>query len=139
VLCGGGGRVIHHPALGICYGGPVLASPDPAVHLPVRVRGAVLELREQLVRRFGERFVAFVLFGSYARGEADADSDVDLLVVIDGLAGLERDEVYELGADVWMDRGVRLAPVAFSTDEWHEMRRRELLLPGEIDRDGVEV
>lgn len=33
---------------------------------------------------FGERYRGLVLFGSYARGEADKGSDVDLLLLLDG-------------------------------------------------------
>ncbi len=36
-------------------------------------------------RRLGEALVSVVLFGSVARGEADRDSDIDLLLVVEGL------------------------------------------------------
>ncbi len=38
-----------------------------------------------LAREFGERLWGVVLFGSAARGEATADSDLDLLVIADAL------------------------------------------------------
>lgn len=44
------------------------------------------------IRRLADRIAStfdprrIVLFGSYARGEATADSDVDLMVVVDGAA-----------------------------------------------------
>ncbi|HXF69984.1 MAG TPA: nucleotidyltransferase domain-containing protein [Thermoflexus sp.] len=40
---------------------------------------------EALQRSLGERLVAAALFGSVARGEATLTSDVDLLVVVEGL------------------------------------------------------
>jgi predicted nucleotidyltransferase len=53
-------------------------------------RAAVLDTlakhRAEIVRRFGVRSLA--LFGSMARGEARADSDVDLLVDFESTPGL---------------------------------------------------
>lgn len=45
---------------------------------------AVQEKIEEMIRRIAERFHPdrIILFGSYARGEAGPDSDVDLLVVM---------------------------------------------------------
>src|SRR5450759_5454041 len=40
---------------------------------------------EQLRAQLGARLRAIVLFGSRARGDARLDSDIDLLVVADGL------------------------------------------------------
>jgi predicted nucleotidyltransferase len=51
---------------------------------------AVIELlrraRPQLAREFGIKRLA--LFGSYARGDQQADSDVDILVEVDPTIGL---------------------------------------------------
>lgn len=48
--------------------------------------------REELLRRskallqesFGDRFDGVILFGSEVRGKAEADSDIDLLVLLEG-------------------------------------------------------
>ena len=46
------------------------------------------ELLDQLARGlknlYGERYRGLVLYGSYARGEADEGSDVDVLLLLDG-------------------------------------------------------
>ena len=42
------------------------------------------ELRRELTRILGDRYVAAYLFGSRARGEHRPDSDVDVLVVVHG-------------------------------------------------------
>jgi len=42
------------------------------------------ELRGGLERLYGERLVRVMLFGSRARGDAEADADIDVLVVLRG-------------------------------------------------------
>ena len=44
----------------------------------------VRRLKARLAEAYGPRFAGLVLYGSYARGEAGPDSDVDLLVLLDG-------------------------------------------------------
>lgn len=41
-------------------------------------------VKHALAQALGERFRGVVLYGSVARGEADADSDIDLLVLLAG-------------------------------------------------------
>lgn len=52
-------------------------------HLQPALLDVLLPLRDYLRLLYQERFVHLVLFGSYARGEATADSDVDVLVVLE--------------------------------------------------------
>lgn len=48
--------------------------------------GKLIEkLAEALKRRYGDRFISLVVFGSVARGEARRDSDIDLLLIIDSI------------------------------------------------------
>ena len=44
------------------------------------------ELRAGLEAIYGERLRGLYLYGSYARGEADPESDVDVLIVLEGYA-----------------------------------------------------
>jgi predicted nucleotidyltransferase len=58
---------------------------------------------------FGDRLTDVILFGSYARGDQDAESDVDLLAVTNGPAGGDRDFIVELEADTVLEYGVVLS------------------------------
>jgi predicted nucleotidyltransferase len=49
-----------------------------------KVRGILAELRRRLESLYGDRLVKLVLFGSQARGDADLDSDIDVMVVLKG-------------------------------------------------------
>jgi predicted nucleotidyltransferase len=40
------------------------------------------ELRSSLVELYGDRLFSVILFGSYARGEATLESDIDVMVVL---------------------------------------------------------
>ena len=46
--------------------------------------GPILEgFKQELKRIYGPRFKRLIVYGSYARGEAEEGSDLDLLVVLD--------------------------------------------------------
>lgn len=52
--------------------------------LPSEVRAALDEIKRALVGLYRERLSGIYLYGSYARGDFTADSDVDLMVVLSG-------------------------------------------------------
>lgn len=81
-----------------------------------------------------------VLFGSKARGDADRESDLDLLVLTsEPLSSAEqarvRDELraIEYRHDVWF------GPVLISSRQWKEGIYQVLPLRFEIERDGVDL
>ena len=66
----------------------VLFAPDRAVpplvldHLPGEIALTLLRFRDELLARFPGHIRCLILFGSQVRGDATADSDVDVMVVV---------------------------------------------------------
>jgi predicted nucleotidyltransferase len=90
-----------------------------------------------LQARFGARVREVRLFGSYGRGEATEHSDVDVLILVDGLTEMERIEVTDAATAVMLETGLPIAPLPLSTEELAEIRRRERALARTLDRDGI--
>lgn len=103
------------------------------------VRSAVDRFHGALRQRFAQRLRELVLFGSQARGNANEESDADLLVVVDGLTEAERKLIFDLAYDSGAvgDELVVLSPLPYSTAQAAELRARERRLMIEIAHDGV--
>ncbi|HIC91080.1 MAG TPA: nucleotidyltransferase domain-containing protein [Syntrophaceae bacterium] len=48
-----------------------------------KVKQLVNQIKEHLVKEYGKKIKQIIIYGSYVRGEATKDSDIDVLVVID--------------------------------------------------------
>jgi len=77
-----------------------------------------------LAEAFGERLRGIILYGSEARGQADPDSDVDLLALLDGPVDFGRDlrtcihALYPLVLEI--ERPIHTWPVDISVYEAQE-------------------
>lgn len=56
------------------------------------------ELRQKVEKLYGQRLKSIVLYGSWARGDANEDSDIDVLVVLEGnvIPGKEIDRMIDV-------------------------------------------
>ncbi len=100
-------------------------------------RAAINEFSARMRARFGPRLAQLVLFGSRARGHAADDSDVDILVVVDGLGPDDVREIDAVVGDLLTCTDVLVSPLVLGTARWRELRARERRLVAEIDREGV--
>lgn len=67
------------------------------------LRKMLLELEEKLQRVYGNKLKAVILYGSVARGTATEESDIDIMVLIDGTAQELRtfeDQLSDVSADI---------------------------------------
>ena len=78
------------------------------------------ELKAGLQLTYGEKLKGVFLFGSYARGDADRESDCDILVVLEAFDryALEVDRTAALAADVSLKHGVTVSLVFMREREW---------------------
>jgi predicted nucleotidyltransferase len=107
----------------------VTQSTNPAL------RAVLDEFRSQLSEHFGPRLVSLTLFGSYARGDAGPDSDIDVAVVLDRIdSHAERIWPMQLSGSL---EGPVLVPIVLSKAELDFLRAREDSLAESLDRDGI--
>ncbi len=104
------------------------------------VRELLADFRQQLTVKFGLRLLELKLFGSYAKGTAHEESDVDVAVVLDRIdSHAERTFPMELAGDLTLTRGFVIMPLVLSKQELEFLRKREELIAANIDRDGISV
>jgi predicted nucleotidyltransferase len=106
-------------------------------HLTPNERAATREYVARIRGRFPSRVLVVMLFGSKARGDADAESDIDLLVVVDVETSEFRSELWRIASDVSLEYNVVLSPRVFGQARWDEARRIRLPLYRAIVADGI--
>lgn len=107
--------------------------------MPASLHAALTEYAERLRAVFGERLEDVRLFGSFARGEAHEDSDVDVLVVVRGLTDLEVGQVAGEVAPVIVNTSLPLAPLPMSSERLRELRSAGRALALSLDEEGISL
>jgi predicted nucleotidyltransferase len=97
---------------------------------------ALREFARALRARFGDRLVGLQLFGSYARNEAHAESDVDVAVVLDCFDWQTRADVIDLATDIGLEHDLLISPTVFDRTTYDRLRREERALVMDIERKG---
>ena len=113
-------------------------------HLAVGPLLALAGLRGELIRRLRERLSEWSglegawLFGSVARGDADGESDIDLLIVAQDLESPEmHDRVARLQADVRSWTGNDLQLVEHTLVSSRKLVREKSPLVEQLRSDGI--
>jgi len=111
----------------------LVAADDPQEGIRI-ARAAARRLKDA----YGDRLVDVVPFGSWVRGEAHEESDVDLLVILNEIVSRahERDRMVDVLFDLEVDshRAIQAFPVAQA-----DARSDERTFVGAVLRDGTAV
>ena len=95
--------------------------------------------RRALAQQFPALVQHLILFGSKARGTATADSDLDLLVVIQQGDWRLKDAVTEAGYLLALGTDVVPSILVLTREEWGRLQKREAPFWQTVTRDGVAV
>jgi predicted nucleotidyltransferase len=78
------------------------------------------DILQMILDEFGPHVASVVLFGSRVKGRARADSDFDMLLIVDHLdADPNRREemVASAAADILLNSGTRISPIVLTKEE----------------------
>jgi predicted nucleotidyltransferase len=106
-----------------------------------RSRDRMIQEMRQIAEGLPVSPASVIIFGSFARGEADADSDIDTLLVRPSGIG-ESDEAWYASVQQWIDRvgevsGNRVEVLEASEDEVPARLDRGGSVWQDIERDGL--
>ncbi len=116
-----------------------VVSPIPTAEvlarLPAEEQRWINELRPALQRRFGARLRDLRLFGSKVRGDDHDESDIDVLVLLDGCTQEDRNAVWDVA---WSISTV-LMPVVSDVETYHAPRSRASGFYEELRKESVRL
>lgn len=90
---------------------------------------------------YGSQLTRIYLYGSYARGDHDAESDIDLVAIVKGTReNIEKTlkKVWNDSFEIAYDHDVIISPSAISLDEF-EQKKYEIPYYRNIWNEGVEI
>lgn len=105
------------------------------------VHTIISQLRESLQSIFPQEHFDVILFGSYARDDADDGSDIDVMFLVDASRQHIQEKHWQIGeaaAEVLMDFGIVVSPIVENRAYY---RANADLLPffKNVQREGVQI
>ena len=118
-----------------------MARTEVAVVVNCMVEDIALDIKRGYEQIYGDNIVEIYLYGSYARGDYDAESDIDFAAVFKGeRLDLQRKlkAMWDIAADLGMERDVIISPTVIPYSEFIKYKD-ELPYYRNIIREGLKI
>ncbi len=108
--------------------------------VPLKIRKLMKELKEGLVRIYGDRLKGVYLYGSYARGDYRPGSDVDVMILLKNYKNYwnEQNKISQLASDVSLEYDVTVSCIFIKELQWQTARDERPLIYN-IHKEGVQA
>ena len=109
--------------------------------MPRTTRTLLEQYTEILKEIYGKHLKAVILYGSYARGDYDNQSDIDIAAIVKG-SRLDLQNklkaVWDISADIGLENDVVVSPTVIPYDEFEEYKEK-LPYYRNIAREGMQI
>jgi len=102
----------------------------------MEIQGILEEFKKELEKLYGTRLKNVILYGSWARGDATEESDIDLLIVLEGeiSPGAEIDRMIDIITGINLKHDVLLSIYPISEQDYSAIQSPLLL---NVRREGI--
>lgn len=104
-----------------------------------KIKEVLTDLVARLHRDLNDALLAIVLFGSQARGDATALSDIDVAVIVRRRTSEVWDTVTAIAADVSLEHEVVVSVLVVSEAKWLRLKTEDAMLARNIEMEGVQL
>jgi predicted nucleotidyltransferase len=98
----------------------------------------LIELKAVLKEFLGER-VALILYGSQARGDYSAESDIDIAIIVQGLTRDIKNQILNVVADIEIAYFTPLSTLVLSEESFEFLKKRERRIALDIEKEGISL
>ena len=104
--------------------------------MTANVKQLLTKFKKGLVQVYGERLKAVYLFGSYARGDYDENSDLDVMIILDTYKSYwdELVRTGELASDLSLEYEVTISRTIMTEEKW---KKGELPVLRNVRAEGI--
>jgi len=88
---------------------------------------------------YGVECFDLIVFGSRARGDADKDSDLDLLVIVENLNKKIREVIRHCAWEIGFENDIIIQAIIMTREETENSPQRSSLLMTAVNREGIRV
>jgi len=102
----------------------------------MKIKRILDEFKKEIEKLYGKRLKSIILYGSWARGDATEDSDIDVLIVLERkvIPGKEIDRMIDIITDINLKHGVLISVYPISEEDYSKINSPLLI---NVRREGV--
>jgi len=107
--------------------------------LDTKEKSVLKQFKAGLKQALGAQLIELKLFGSKARGDDQADSDIDVLVIVAIDNSNIRESVYNIATDILLQTDLCISPKIISKDKFDQLRKENTSFIRNVSRDAITV
>ncbi len=102
----------------------------------MKIKEILKEFRTEVEKLYGKKLKNIILYGSWARGDSTDESDIDLLIVLEGKVtpGKEIDKMINIITGINLKHGVLISVYPISEEDYSTVNSPLLI---NVRREGI--